>query len=150
MKRSCPSLLLSVLFLNGVALWGQQLVVQADNGKQVVLSRSDIEKLPHVNITIDKSSQAATLEGVPLKNILEKAGIGLGETLKGKRLSSCLVVEAADGYRAIIALPELDPAFTPKQVLLVFLRDGKPLDDKEGPSGSSYPMRKEWLVGSDK
>ncbi len=28
---------------------------------------------------------------------------------------------------------ELDPAFTDKQTLLAFLRDGKPLGEKEGP-----------------
>jgi len=48
--------------------------------------------------------------------------------LSGKRLASCLLV-AADGYRAVIALPEIDPAFTNKPILLAFLRDGKPLDE---------------------
>ena len=72
-------------------------------------------------------------EGVGLKLLLEKAGVGFGESLKGKRLASCLVVETADGYRVVIALPELDPAFNEKEVVLTFLRDGKALDDKEGP-----------------
>ena len=52
--------------------------------------------------------------------------------MRGKRLASCLLVEAS-GYRAVIALPELDPDFTGKQVLLAYLQDGKPLDDKAGP-----------------
>ncbi|HXY52880.1 MAG TPA: hypothetical protein VEI01_25770 [Terriglobales bacterium] len=77
-----------------------------------------------------------------LKNVLEKAGIKLGETLKGKRLTSCLVVEAADNYRVVIALPELDPAFNTKQILLVFLRDGKPLDEKDGPYRIVIPDEK--------
>jgi hypothetical protein len=51
---------------------------------------------------------------------------------EGKRLTNCLLVKAADGYRAVIALPELDPAFTDKQTLLAFLREGKPLGEKEG------------------
>jgi hypothetical protein len=53
-----------------------------------------------------------------------------GPQLRGKRLASCLVVEAADGCRAVIALPELDPDLTDKEVVLVYLQDGKPLDDK--------------------
>jgi len=36
-------------------------------------------------------------------------------------------VEAADGYSAVIALPEIDPDFTDKQIVLAFLQDGKPL-----------------------
>ena len=80
-----------------------------------------------------------------LKSVLEKAGVSFGESLKGKRLSSCLLVEAAEGYRVVIALPELDPAFTDKQTLLVFLRDGKPLGEKEGPYRIVIPDEKRAL-----
>jgi hypothetical protein len=62
--------------------------------------------------------------------------------MKGKRLANCLVVEAADGYRAVIALPEVDPAFTDRQILLAFLRDGKPLGEKEGPYRIVIPDEK--------
>jgi hypothetical protein len=68
--------------------------------------------------------------------------VAFGQTLKGKRLASCLLVEAADGYRVVIALPELDPAFTDRQVLLAFLKDGKPLDEKEGPYRIVIPDEK--------
>jgi len=74
--------------------------------------------------------------------VLEKAGVGFGETLKGKRLASCLLAEAADGYRVVIALPEMDPAFTDKQVILAFLKDGKILDEKEGPYRIVIPDEK--------
>jgi len=110
----------------------QQLTLQAESGKQTVLAQADIEALPHVKVTTDASGVSATFEGVPLRAVLEKAGVGFGETLKGKRMASCLLVEAADDYRVVIALPEIDPRFTDKQVILAFSRDGKPLDDKEG------------------
>jgi DMSO/TMAO reductase YedYZ molybdopterin-dependent catalytic subunit len=97
------------------------------------LARADIEALPHVKVTTGASAASTTFEGVPLRAVLERAGVGFGETLKGKRMASCLLVEAADGYRVVIALPELDPAFTDKQVILAFLKNSKPLDDKEGP-----------------
>jgi Oxidoreductase molybdopterin binding domain len=83
-----------------------------------------------------------SFEGVALKNVLEKAGVTFGESMKGKRLTICLLVEAADGYRAVIALPELDPAFTDRQTLLVFLRDGKSLSGKEGPYRIVIPDEK--------
>jgi hypothetical protein len=47
----------------------------------------------------------------------------------------------------VIALPELDPAFTDKQILLVFLRNGKPLDGKEGPYRIVIPDEKGSPVG---
>jgi hypothetical protein len=98
--------------------------------------------LPHVKITTSASGTAGTFEGVALKAVLEKAGVGFGETVRGKRLASYLLVEAADGYRVVMALPELDPAFTDKQVVLAFLKDGKPLDDKEGPYRIVIPDEK--------
>jgi len=42
----------------------------------------------------------------------------------------------------VIALPELDPAFTDKQIVLALARDGKPLDAKEGPYRLVIPDEK--------
>ena len=142
MKKLTLLLALLIYLAAGPALYAQQLTIQADAGKQV-LSRTDIEGLPHVKVRASEhSSGPVGFEGVTLKSILEKAGVSFGESLKGKRLSSCLLVEAADGYRVVIALPELDPAFTNKQTLLVFLRDGKPLGEKEGPYRILIPDEK--------
>lgn len=121
---------------------GQQLTVQTEAGKQVVLGRGDIESLTHIQVTAGASSDPATFEGVTLKSVLEKAGVSFGGSLKGKRLASGLMVEAADGYRVLIALSELDPDFTDKQILLVFRRNGKPLDEKEGPYRVVIPGEK--------
>ena len=120
----------------------QQLTVQIEGGKATVLARADIEALPHIKVATLVSGTPTTFEGVPVKAVLEKAGVGFGEALKGKRLVSCLLVEAADGYRVVIALPELDPAFTDKQIVLAFLKDGKPLDEKEGPYRIVIPDEK--------
>jgi hypothetical protein len=128
--------------LQGALVRCQQLAIQDDTGKQTVLARADIEALPHVKVPATAAGTPATFEGVPLKSLLEKAGVGFGETLRGKRLASCLLVEAADGYRVVIALPEIDPAFADKQVTLAFLKDGKPLDQKEGPYRIVIPDEK--------
>jgi len=137
------SALLFALVFSSTSLQCQQLTIQTDSGKQVLLSRSELEALPHVKVTASEHSSGPVIfEGVPLKSALEKAGVGFGESMKGKRLSNCLLVEAADGYRAVIALPELDPAFTDKQTLLAFLRDGKPLGEKEGPYRIVIPDEK--------
>lgn len=128
--------------LQPALLCAQQLAIQDEAGKQTSLARADIEALPHIKVTTNTSGTAATFEGVNLKGVLERAGVEFGQTMKGKRLASCLLVEAADGYRVVIALPELDPAFTDKQVVLAFLKDGKPLDNKEGPYRIVIPDEK--------
>jgi hypothetical protein len=139
-RRVALASLIIALALSFQSVHGQQLTVQTDSGKQVLLTRGDIEALPHTQVTAGPEQTA--FEGVALKGVLEKAGIVFGESLKGKRLASCLVVQAVDGYRVVIALPELYPAFTGKQVLLVFLRNGKPLDEKEGPYRIVIPDEK--------
>jgi hypothetical protein len=134
--------LLFALVLHVHVVHGQQVTVQADAGKQVILSRSDIESLAHIQVTAGTPADPVVFEGVTLRSVLEKAGVGFGESLKGKRLASCLMIQAADGYRVMVALPELDPAFTDKKVLLVFLRNGKPMDEKEGPYRVVIPDEK--------
>jgi hypothetical protein len=134
--------LLFVLLLQAGPAFSQQLTVQIWGGKATVLTRPEIEALPHVKVSINASGAAATFEGVALQAVLEKAGVGFGASLKGKRLASCLLVGAADDYHVVIALPELDPAFTDKQVVLAFLKDGKALDEKEGPYRIVIPDEK--------
>jgi hypothetical protein len=140
--RLFAGFLLVAVTLSAVAAHSQQITVQAEAGKPAVLSRADIEALPHSKVTTGAADASVTFEGVNLRAVLEKAGVGLGESMKGKRMASCLLVEATDGYRVVFALPELDPAFTDKQVLLVFLKDGKPLDEKEGPYRIVVPEEK--------
>ena len=143
MKKSLLFPAVLALVFSSAVLQCRQLTVQSDSGKQVLLSRADLEALPHVKVAAaEHPSGTVNFEGVTLKSVLEKAGLTFGESMKGKRLTNCLLVEAADGYRAVIALPELDSAFTDKQALLVFLRDGKPLGDKEGPYRIVIPEEK--------
>ncbi|HKF02042.1 MAG TPA: molybdopterin-dependent oxidoreductase [Candidatus Sulfotelmatobacter sp.] len=142
MRRLLVASSFFLLLFVSTALQCQQLIVQTDGGRQI-LSRADLEALPHVKVTAsDHSSLAVSFEGVTVRSVLEKAGVTFGESLKGKRLASCLLVEAADGYRAVIALPELDPAFAERQILLALMRDGKPLPEKEGPYRIVIPDEK--------
>jgi len=139
-KRFLIPLLLS-LTLQAALLQCQQLTIQPEAGKQTVLSRADIEALPHSKITTGAPDSPVTFDVVTLKAVLERAGVTF-DKLSGKRLASCLLVEAADGYHVVIALPELDPAFTDKQIFLAFLKNGKLLDEKEGPYRVVIPDEK--------
>jgi hypothetical protein len=139
-KRFCIPLLFS-LTLQAALLECQQLIIQPEAGKQMVLSRADIEALPHSKITTGAADSPVAFDLVTLKSVLERAGITF-DKLSGKRLASCLLVEAADSYRVVIALPELDPGFTDKQIYLAFLKNGKPLDEKEGPYRIVIPDEK--------
>jgi hypothetical protein len=140
MKNFLIRALLAALILSTTLIHCQELTVQTESGKQTVLSRADIEALPHINVRA--GDPPGTFATVSLKTLLEKAGVSFGESLRGKRLASYLLVEAADGYRVVLALTELDPAFSDKQIVLAFSRGGKSLDDKEGPYRIVIPGEK--------
>jgi hypothetical protein len=104
-----------------------------------VLARSDIESLPHVKVATHGSENNATFEGVALKTVLEKVGVEFGHSMRGKRLASCLLVEAADGYSAVIALPEIDPDFTDKTNCSCLLAGRKTTGCKSWAVPDRYP-----------
>ena len=111
--------------------------------RQLNLSGDDLAKMPRRSIRAkDHSGSESEFEGVPLVEVLAMAGVKFGEGLRGKNLELYLVVEAADGYRAVYALPELDPAYTDQVILLADKRDGKPMDAKEGPLRIVVPHEK--------
>ena len=76
---------------------------------------------------------SVTYSGVALSEILRAAGAWSDGAPRGAFARSYVLVTAADGYRAIYALAELDTMVTDKVVLLADRRDGAPLDGTEGP-----------------
>jgi hypothetical protein len=106
------------------AVNAQEIAVQNESAAPVKLSTAEIATLPHQEISVDEHGKVVRFEGVPLRLVLEKGAVTFGESLRGKWLSSCLLAEWADGYRVVIALPELDPGFTDRVILLADRGDG--------------------------
>src|SRR5262245_30790763 len=97
------------------------------------LTAAQIAALPRTSITISDHGVKAAFEGTELTNLLAMLGVPAGEKLRGKERAGYVMIEAADGYRALFALPETDPAFADRKIILADTRDGKPLSEKEGP-----------------
>jgi len=127
------------------------ITVGGDVERPLKLGASDLAKLPSRSVRAkDHGGKESTFEGVLLIDVLRPAGVKFGEGLRGKSLATYLVVEASDGYRAVFALPELDPAFTDRVVLLADRRDGSPLSASEGPLRIVIPDEKRharWVTG---
>lgn len=119
------------------------LSVSGEVAKPLKLSAADLAKLPRQTIEAkDHDGKPTTFEGVALIEVLRLAGVELGEKLRGKNLALFLVVDAADGYRAVFALAELDAGFNDKVFLLADKRDGKALSESEGPWRIVVPAEK--------
>ena len=119
------------------------LKIDGEVTRPLTMSASDISKLPRRKATAkDHDSKSVVFEGVALVDLLKAAGVEFGEKLRGKNLALFLVAEATDGYRAVFALPELDPAFVDQEIILADTRDGQALSAAEGPWKIIVPNEK--------
>ncbi len=118
------------------------LTVQGLDGKSITLAIADLQKLPPQTIKGAVHGTPATFEGVRLADVLSKVALPLGEKYHQTCTSYYLLVDAQDGYRAVFAWAELDPAFMEKEIYVVTSRDGKPLSEKEGPFELVVPGEK--------
>jgi hypothetical protein len=130
------------------ALCAQSLQVTRADGTSSTLTAAEISALPHVTVNTMDHETPAEFEGVPVSAVLALAGVQLGSTMRGPRLSEALLVEAADHYTVVFALAEFDPDFTSREILFADKRDGRLLDAKEGPwrivvPGDKRPAR--WI-----
>ncbi len=139
----CLFLLASVTAQSPPQVPSISLSVTGEVEKPLKLSASDLSKLPrHTVRAKGHDGKEAEFEGVPLAEILKLAGVKFGEELRGKNLALYLLAEAADGYRVVYALAEMDSAYNDRLILLADKRDGKPLDGNEGPLRIVVPGEK--------
>ncbi len=131
-----------------VLAWGAfadepALVVHGNGAEPVRLSLAELRKLPPQKVRVTPEHRAGgEYECTPVVGVLASAGVILGKSLRGARMAEYLLVRAADGYQVVFALPELDPEFTDRAVLLCYLKDGVPMAADEGPLRLVVPDEK--------
>ena len=136
------------LFFCALDVCAQTLQITDAQGHTTSLTPEQLAKMPHVTVNTKDHDTPVQFEGVPMSTVLAGAGVTMGDTLRGPRLTEALLIEAADGYKVVFALAEFDPAFATREIILADKRDGKPLGGKEGPfrivaPGDKRPAR--WI-----
>jgi hypothetical protein len=112
-------------------------------GRPLTLHDADLAALPRRRLTVtDEHGNRVTYEGVSVADLLHRAGAPLGKQLRGPQLALYVLVSAADGYRAVFALPEFDPAFTDRVIVLADRRDGHQMAAPDGPFRVIVPDEK--------
>ncbi len=109
------------------------LVVDGNVTTTLSLTPADIKGLPRTQVKVEQDDRTIVYDGVLVGELLKRAGVPLGSDLRGDAVATYVIAHAADGYRAIFALAELDPAFTSNDILVADTVDGKPLFDYQGP-----------------
>ena len=121
-----------------------QILVTGDVSTPLTLRAADLATMPHEQAEVtEQDGTKTTYEGVPLQEILKKAGIRFGSGMRGKALAGYVLAEAKDGYAVVFSLGELDPDLGGERVLIADRRDGKALFTYQGPARLVLPADKE-------
>ena len=126
----------TLLLVGAFAFGGDVLLeVGGEVDTPLELTRADLAEMPRVRIEVPTREDKSVMEvweGVPMIEILRKAGAPVDERIHG-HLAGYVLVTAEDGYKAVYALAEIDPAYAlERQVVVADTLDGKPLSGKFG------------------
>ncbi len=118
----------------GVPAAGPRLTI-AYEGTTLALSEADLSGLPHQDVTAFDSHEKKShvYSGVPVRDLLARAGVPLGEKLRGKNLRLAVLAHCRDNYDIVFALAEFDDAFDSRVILVADSQDGHALPDALGP-----------------
>lgn len=134
-----------ILLLAGFSLWfasaqttapsaAPELTIRGDIPETLVLKTADLTQLPRETVAVaDQDGTQINYEGIPLREILKRAGVPVGKDLRGKSLASYIVAKAHDGYQVVFSLGELGTDFGNESILVADKRDGQPLFGYQGP-----------------
>jgi DMSO/TMAO reductase YedYZ molybdopterin-dependent catalytic subunit len=113
---------------------GVTLRISGDIPAPVTLTSADLAAMPHESATVTaEDGTKSVYDGVPLREILSKAGAPFGKQLHGKNMTTYVLATAHDGYQVVFALAELDPGFANERVLVADQHEGKPMSAPLGP-----------------
>ena len=127
----------SFLFIGPTGAWlaaqsPDSIVVSIKGKPPLTLTIDDLKKLPMHSVEAVDVREEVTYEGAAVADVLSKAGLLFGQNMRGERLQDYLVVESADRYRVVYALPEIDRQFTDATTIIAYQRNGTPLSDLDG------------------
>ena len=109
-----------------------------------IVTAADLQKMPRKTLKVvnPHNKKTEVYEGVPLEELLRRAGVPQGEQLRGPALATYVVAEAEDGYRVVFSLAELDSGIVDADVLVADTMDGASLGANEGPLKLVAPHEK--------
>ncbi len=110
------------------------------------LTDAEFAAVPREPVTLDVHGKWSDCSGPRLIDLLAAAGLPTGEAVRGDRLATVIVAEAADGYRVAFGLGEVERTLGNARIVVADRCDGKPLDAKTGPyrlvaGGDKRPAR---------
>lgn len=159
MPRTVRLILILLLFAAGTNLWlsefsgfacaqsvtsGAELKIGGAVSTPLTLTAADLKKMPRktLSVTNPHNKKTEVYEGVPLEELLRRAGVPQHEQLRGPAMATYVLAEAEDGYKVIFSLAELDSGILDSDVIVADTMEGAALAAKEGPFKIVAPHEK--------
>ncbi len=110
------------------------VTVTGDIPTRLTLKVEDLAKMPRLKLSVpEHDGTKSEYEGVPLLEILKRAGAPMDKELRGKALASYILAKAHDGYQVIFTIAEVAPEFANEPIIVADKRDGRPMSGTLGP-----------------
>ncbi len=121
-------------------------------GHDSVLSAAQVATIARHDLRVagENSTDSATVSGVTLWDLMQKAGVPAAAASGRQRGSMYVRLKGADGQSAMFGLVEIDPSFSKRTVIVADRRNGQPLDAAEGPWRAFVPddiRHARWIRG---
>lgn len=109
------------------------LIIDGAVTKSVTLSTAELASLPHVAAKRQDHGKLVECEGVPVIELLRRAGLPSGEALRGLALTTIVIASARDGYKVAFSLGELDGSLGDAGAVVADRCGGQVLQPEMGP-----------------
>ena len=128
-----PCIALLVLLGASIAE-AQSLKIVGETVKDsLVLSLPELQSMPSDSVEVVHDGASHWFHGVRLNELLRRAGIPTGRSLRGDAMNLVMRLSAADGYRITLSLSELEPDFTDRTAIVAYRMGDGALSEKDGP-----------------
>jgi DMSO/TMAO reductase YedYZ molybdopterin-dependent catalytic subunit len=143
-QRAMPIAAILLLLAFSAEAQQKRISISGTGIKPIQVSAEDLAKMPRLAVDVQDAhnGEAQHYDGVRLSELLAKAGVPLGDDLRGRALATYVVARASDGYVVVYSLAELDPAMNGNQIIVADTLNGKPLDAAHGPFRVVVPCDK--------
>lgn len=103
--------------------------------RTLTFTAEELAALPRSELTLPDMQDKETrrFSGVSMRDLLVKAGLPLGEKMRGPALGLGVVVRSKDNYTVLFALAEFDENFSQRTILLADQEDGERLPPSSAP-----------------
>ncbi len=127
LSLSGPASSAQIMDHSGPTVPSTELTITGLDGKSITLTPDAIGAMPHKTVSVYNAHTEASekYSGVPLSDLLNRAGVPQGEKVHGKLFQTAVIAEGTDKYSVLYALAEVDPTIHTGDVIVADAVDGQ-------------------------